>query len=263
MGHSQDKPSSRTATHGRSKKRRRKNTDSNLPFGEAQVITPQKRVENAKKQKGHKLHPAREPTTSVAISSEGIPKPLNNELKAPIAEGLKQNKAVASDDRRDPGDSEKNERPKRFIVFIGNLPFTATTASISRHFASLKPASIRHITHKDQPTKSKGYAFLEFAGYDRMKTCLKLHHQSTFDDGLSASRKINVELTAGGGGAKSNERRAKLKEKNQKLNEERMRRSQEEKAKQEKDKHSIAAEVSDANGVHDVHPSRRGRVPGA
>jgi nucleolar protein 6 len=87
--------------------------------------------------------------------------------------------------------------PPDFIILIrlGNLPYTATTASISKHFASLKPASIRHITHKDQPSKSKGYAFLEFDGYDRMKTCLKLHHQSTFDDGLSAARKINVELT--------------------------------------------------------------------
>jgi hypothetical protein len=28
-----------------------------------------------------------------------------------------------------------------------------------------------------------------------MKTCLKLFHHSMFDDGLSAPRKINVELT--------------------------------------------------------------------
>lgn len=48
---------------------------------------------------------------------------------------------------------------------------------------------------KDDPTKSKGYAFLEFDGYDHMKTCLKLFHHSNFDDGISLPRKISVELT--------------------------------------------------------------------
>jgi nucleolar protein 6 len=48
---------------------------------------------------------------------------------------------------------------------------------------------------KDDPTKSKGYAFLEFDGYDHMKTCLKLFHHSMFDDGISLARKISVELT--------------------------------------------------------------------
>ncbi|KAI9835226.1 MAG: hypothetical protein M1838_005359, partial [Thelocarpon superellum] len=49
----------------------------------------------------------------------------------------------------------------RFIVFIGNLPYTATTESISAHFHSLQPFSMRHLTLKDSPTgRSKGYAFL-------------------------------------------------------------------------------------------------------
>jgi len=78
---------------------------------------------------------------------------------------------------------------------IGNLPFTATTQSIQQHFAKIKPKSVRHITQKEDPKKSKGIAFLEFEGYDHMKTCLKLFHHSMFDDGVSAARKINVELT--------------------------------------------------------------------
>jgi nucleolar protein 6 len=77
----------------------------------------------------------------------------------------------------------------------GNLPFTATTASIQKHFAAVKPISVRALMQKDNPTKSKGCAFVEFEGYDHMKTCLKLFHHSMFDDGLSAPRKINVELT--------------------------------------------------------------------
>lgn len=59
----------------------------------------------------------------------------------------------------------------------------------------MKPKSVRHLTQKDNPTKSKGFAFVEFEGYDHMKTCLKLFHHSMFDDGLSAPRKINAELT--------------------------------------------------------------------
>lgn len=109
------------------------------------------------------------------------------------------------------GANEEN-KASRFIVFIGetlskslfdsthicllgNLPFTATTASIKNHFAAVKPASVRHLTEKENPTKSRGCAFLEFEGYDHMKTCLKQFHQSTFDDSISAPRKVNVELT--------------------------------------------------------------------
>ncbi|KFY23800.1 hypothetical protein V491_02410 [Pseudogymnoascus sp. VKM F-3775] len=90
--------------------------------------------------------------------------------------------------------------PARFIVFVGNLPFTATVESITAHFAAVHPVSVRNLTQKDDPTKSKGCAFVEFEGYDHMKTCLKTYHHSEFNDGKSEARKINVELTAGGGG---------------------------------------------------------------
>ncbi|KAI9716084.1 MAG: hypothetical protein M1812_005511 [Candelaria pacifica] len=153
----------------------------------------------------------------------------------------------------DPSQNKDGGSPK-FIVFIGNLPFTATTESVAKHFAKLKPVSVRHRTHKDTG-KSKGFAFLEFDGYDRMKTCLKLYHHSDFDDGISPIRKVNVELTAGGGGSKSEDRRSKLKAKNEKLNEQRKRRILEE----EKVKRENANKA--AGKGDDVHPSRRGRVP--
>jgi len=101
--------------------------------------------------------------------------------------------------------------PQRFIVFIGmasivspikhhlttglgNLPYTANTETVSAHFAKIKPKSVRHLTKKGE-NKSKGFAFIEFEAYDRMRTCLKLYHHSMFDDGKSAPRRINVELT--------------------------------------------------------------------
>ena len=81
----------------------------------------------------------------------------------------------------------------------------------------------------DKATKKpKGFAFLEFENYDRMKTCLKLFHHTEFDSGVGGDkgkRKINVELTAGGGG-KSDNRQEKLKEKNQRLEDQRTRRAE-------------------------------------
>jgi nucleolar protein 6 len=120
-----------------------------------------------------------------------------------------------------------------------------------------------------------------------MKTCLKLMHHSTFDDGKSAPRKINVELTyvpfykshlnfffaqllferrlisidSAGGGGNTVERKSKIEAKNAKLNEERIRKiHEEEKAKLEK----AAADDKNGNAAIDesaIHPSRRGRVP--
>ncbi|TVY40570.1 putative RNA-binding protein [Lachnellula subtilissima] len=148
---------------------------------------------------------------------------------------------------------EEGGKAARFICFIGNLPFSATKESLQKHFASVKPKSIRLLTKKEKPTESKGCAFVEFDGYDHMKTCLKLFHHSMFDDGVSPSRKINVELTAGGGG-NTQERRQKIEGKNQKLNEQRFRRIQEEE--------KVKLEKKDGGAIDEsaIHPSRRARV---
>jgi len=173
----------------------------------------------------------------------------------------------------------------RFIVFVGNLPYTATTEQITDHFVKLSPSSVRHSTEK-QTGKSKGFAFLEFEAYDRMKTCLKLYHHSIFDPNAKTSadekttdadlkdetkrkgRRINVELTAGGGG-KSKDRKEKIKEKNEKLDEERQRRIANERAEQEKawkekkarpatGPNAESGEPADNRGA--IHPSRMSRV---
>ena len=90
--------------------------------------------------------------------------------------------------------SEEHRKPQRFICFVGqstlvsrvspelphlnsiyaatgNLPYSTTTAALGSHFAKIQPSAIRHPTSKETG-KSKGFAFLEFEGYDRMKTCL-------------------------------------------------------------------------------------------
>ena len=198
---------------------------------------------------------------------------------------------VVGDEAMDDDDSKSKK--DRFILFIGNLPFTATVAQITNHFIALQPFTVRLSTEKSNG-KSKGFAFLEFEGYDKMKTCLKLYHHSIFDpedqdadeaadpDESFAKRKksnqeekpqskharrINVELTAGGGG-KGKQRKDKIEQKNQKLSEERERRHVKEaaervKAGHEKKERPATGANADGNSGDNrgnVHPSRLKRV---
>lgn len=60
-----------------------------------------------------------------------------------------------------------------------------------------------------QTKKSKGFAFVEFLDSASIQNALKMHHQTFM------KRRINVELTAGGGG-KSVNRIEKIRVKNDK-----------------------------------------------
>ncbi|OAX77402.1 hypothetical protein ACJ72_08300 [Emergomyces africanus] len=161
---------------------------------------------------------------------------------------------------------DKDKKNQRFIVFIGNLPFHTTLEAVQKHFAKIEPSHIRFPSEKGGK-KSRGFAFIEFDHYDRMKTCLKLYHHSSFDDGKNPARKINVELTAGGGGSKSETRKARIFEKNSKLSEQRARAAKEALKQKKKADPVKPADASDPapakNDMDDVHPSRRGWVPGA
>ena len=234
------------------------------------------------------------PITKVDHSSD-VPAPANDPL--PITNGSEIHRREKSrtkptitqaDQNGVPANEpiaevENNSKPQRFILFIGNLPYSATTSQIESHFSKLSPMSIRHSTDK-VTGRSKGFAFLEFSGYDKMKTCLKLYHHSTFDPGeckdekdgkhkdkKKLGRRINVELTVGGGGGRSEKRKEKIKGKNVKLEQERERR----RVKDLEDGETEAKKRSknpatDANATlqrekesdiwGDIHPSRRGRV---
>ncbi|CAO3670130.1 unnamed protein product [Rhizopus microsporus] len=86
---------------------------------------------------------------------------------------------------------------------------------LQKHFSTIeKIKSIRLLTDK-ATGKPKGFAFMEFENAKDMNKALAFHH--TF----FKKRQINVELTAGGGGSKSDARKEKLKEKNKRLAEER------------------------------------------
>ncbi|OTA56846.1 hypothetical protein K449DRAFT_387226 [Hypoxylon sp. EC38] len=190
----------------------------------------------------------------------------------PTAQDEEPAATAAEAEEVDPSEQPNGKKAPRFIVFVGNLPYSATVAQITSHFSSVHPTSVR-LLHNPQTKKSRGIAFVEFGRYDHMKACLKTLHHSTFTcpsangKGIE-ERKINVELTAGGGG-NTEHRKEKIKAKNAKLNEERARRAQEEiKAKAEKEREKLekgaknggdaAKEEKTGGGMEDaIHPSRR------
>lgn len=126
----------------------------------------------------------------------------------------------------------------RFLLFAGNLPYNVTEEELKAHFAGAKPDRVRIRT-------DKGIAFLELdtdggAIQNRMDVALRLHHS------LLRGRKINVELTVGGGGNSSN-RLEKIKEKNGKLEDERRDRMLKERRERRK---KLAAEQPELTNVH-------------
>jgi len=121
-------------------------------------------------------------------------------------------------------------------AIAGNLKYSTTKDDILSHFSSCGKATSRfdfstvaHTLALDSPptvrlptpkttqpsSKSKGYAFLEFTDKKALQQALRLHHSEL------EGRKINVELTAGGGG-KSEHRVKKLQERNKGLHDQRV-----------------------------------------
>ncbi|KAF7512354.1 hypothetical protein GJ744_001922 [Endocarpon pusillum] len=222
--------------------------------------------------------------TDPADKEFGMKEPAAVEPAAPTTDDRKQGEIEAQTASEiHAGNQPKPESKQRFIVFIGNLPYTASTAAIQSHFSKLQPFTVRHSTNKETG-RSRGFAFLEFESYDKMKTCLKLFHHSLFDGGADEvlseggkrkkrqARKINVELTAGGGGGKSVARKERIRDKNEKLEGERERarvhREKEEAAASRKKKRKDG-EMTGANAVkvingdqpdENIHPSRRKRM---
>ncbi|KAK6411201.1 hypothetical protein LTR95_018115, partial [Oleoguttula sp. CCFEE 5521] len=148
------------------------------------------------------LPPTNETDGTASKSKKRKREQPTTEISAPPAEDgattkapKKKRKKTTSDPvATDPATDSTTAKPanQRFIVFLGNLPYTTNDASLNLHFKSLQPFTLRHRT--DPATKkSKGFAFLEFENYDRMKTCLKLYHHSYFAPENPEKSKLVVE----------------------------------------------------------------------
>ncbi|RDD39941.1 putative RNA-binding protein [Trichoplax sp. H2] len=103
----------------------------------------------------------------------------------------------------------KNKSSKRFILFLGNLSYSTTNEDILKHFKKCgHNLQVRLLTKKDG--SPRGCAFLEAFRYADYQKALKYHHTSLNE------RKINVEVTCGGGG-NSLTRRNKIQSENEKM----------------------------------------------
>jgi nucleolar protein 6 len=157
---------------------------------------------------------------------EAPPKPKKSKRKA------KKNSEASMDATSPPQKKQNLAKPtgnKRYIVFLGNLPHQPADTlqpAITAHFP-IPPIHIR-IPTKKTTNAPQGYAFLEFDSSSALEKALRLHHT------VLLGRKVNVELTAGGGGRGEN-RMGKIKVRNEGLEEERRRRVLEDAAKEKKD----------------------------
>ena len=217
----------------------------------ADVVEPSTTEPKAKKAKAKKEKKPKKPTAETAVEKRAKAKaelPAAADTDSPDADPTPEVDSKSNPNKTPLPAAE--DKKHRFIVFIGNLPFHTTQKLLTAHFAPVAPTSIRLPFPKETPTKCKGYAFLEFEKYDRMKLCLAKFHHSMFE-----GRKLNVELTAGGGG-NTKARKEKLATRNGKLDEERRNRSEKEKEEGVKKKEGKA----EKGGKSEVHPSRRGRM---
>ncbi|OMJ65480.1 hypothetical protein SteCoe_38138 [Stentor coeruleus] len=96
----------------------------------------------------------------------------------------------------------------KFIAFVGNLPYETTEEELKEFFKGLGELEIRMRYSKEG--KSKGFCFVECKDNGQFQKLLKMHHLKL------NGRKINIELSAGGGG-NSKARKDKIIKKNEKI----------------------------------------------
>ncbi|GIZ38833.1 hypothetical protein CKM354_000223400 [Cercospora kikuchii] len=317
-----DKKALRDAERAQQKGKKRKHKEVSEPDAlpqqddDANNDAPERAVEPTTSKSSSKKRKAGELFSDTTADPTLAPGPANDTVEPATASSTQPPKKKRQKTKKpttastSDGTVEAPTKKSRFIVFVGNLPYKTTDSSLQKHFSKLQPFTLRHRTDP-KTKKSKGFAFLEFENYDRMKTCLKVFHHSLFDpeaidrgevvpdptapekedeSGMhpdrrnggagkgkgkkDTARRINVELTAGGGGGKSGERKERIREKNVRLNEQRERRAElekKEKAKKERQEggkekggkerkekkvesggETIAAPVADG----DIHPAR-------
>jgi len=100
-------------------------------------------------------------------------------------------------------------KAKRFILFVGNMPFNTSEDDIRQHFVHCSVVGCRLLRNKGTAV-GKGVAFVDFLDSKGYLAALKLNHS------LFGGRRINVEPTAGGGG-NSSQRMGKIELKKKRL----------------------------------------------
>ncbi|XP_034941987.1 LOW QUALITY PROTEIN: glutamic acid-rich protein-like [Chelonus insularis] len=107
-------------------------------------------------------------------------------------------------------DTKNGQKKTRFVLFVGNLPYTTTTDDIKKHFLT-KVSDVTSVRIPlDQKTKKpRGIAYVEFNNHIDYEKGLSLHHSQI------SGRRINVLYSQSGSKTVSN--RPNVVAKNKKL----------------------------------------------
>ena len=96
------------------------------------------------------------------------------------------------------------------VVFVGQLPFSATLEEVKLHFSEGAQISCQNIKVRlltdPKSGRSKGMAFLEVTNADEMHKALALHRSYFGHSNQKKRRQINVEKSSGGGKSKKRKR---------------------------------------------------------
>ena len=81
-----------------------------------------------------------------------------------------------------------------FLVFVGQLAYTATSQALMEHFEAGGVDGVRSVRLLTDKTtgRSRGMAFVQLASADGVQAALRLHHTTL------NGRRINVERSCGG-----------------------------------------------------------------
>ncbi|XP_048730135.2 uncharacterized protein LOC125647495 [Ostrea edulis] len=156
-------------------------------------------------------------TKIITQDDESKPRLVNHRAKkipkVPV-NGEKNNKTKLAKTKpaseESPSPSPSKLLPQKYVLFVGNLPYTITKEQLEEHFRKTGGVKAIRIPKGKGTGMSKGFAYVELKDRISHGIALRLHHTTL------AGRKINVEFTSHGNG-KSEARKEKLKLKNLKL----------------------------------------------
>ncbi|KAH9821117.1 hypothetical protein DFH28DRAFT_579835 [Melampsora americana] len=176
----------------------------------------------------------REETERNSKDHETIEKDQTDEMMMGVAAKRRKRKKLAKLKKEE---EDQKRKSSKLILFVGNLPFDMTHEKLKSFFLEHceEEPEVRLMTHKssNQPSEkpnhlTKGCGFVEFKTSAALQKALRLHHtpmssESTGEENQKKSRKINIELTAGGGGRSEN-RLKKIKDSKERLDKQREKR---------------------------------------
>ncbi|CAG9766319.1 unnamed protein product [Ceutorhynchus assimilis] len=99
---------------------------------------------------------------------------------------------------------------KRFVLFVGNIPFDTTKQEIAEHFSKVGDIVDIRIPSEKGSNRPRGFAYIEVNNETAYERCLSMHHSQM------KGRRLNVLYTQGGK-KKGDDKKKEIKAKNMKL----------------------------------------------